>query len=259
MAGFYLVGMLLILVIIFAAIMWVLEIISVLSIIFSSISLSKSKKFINLGGRYDYRSVKRFHTAAVVLFVFGCIGIAFSGIGVLALITDYISDVSFYDDLEAVIGLLLMGAVGIGKYVVLIILGVKSFRKFAQARDLYESLRLNAARFYPRGANMYARNTAQNAYYQNTDGGFDAAPFYDRNNYGGFDPYRNISAGGSAGNTVGGTANGGGSESGSIVGNKAADAVNGTFGDTIPEKICPKCGCANCGLYKYCTLCGEKL
>ena len=77
MAGFYVVGAALMLIAVLAVIMMVLELLSVLSIVFSAISLSKSKKYIILGGGYDFGSVKRFHAAALVFFIFGCINALF--------------------------------------------------------------------------------------------------------------------------------------------------------------------------------------
>ncbi len=247
MAGFSIVMMAFLLVMLLAAVMLVFEVISVLSIVFSAVSLSKSKKYISFGGMYDYRSVKRFHTVAVVFFVLGCIGAFFTLFGLLGIAIDSVGEVSHHDDFETFISMIVMGTVGAGKYIVLLILGIRSFKKFAQAKALQERLYANSARFYRGGAvnvqSPYAY-TAQNPvypYYQNTN---VTPPVNVNGDNGGYNsasaPQKEENADFTAKT-------------------EAAVKKKDIFGDTIPDKICPKCGCANSGLYKYCTLCGEKL
>ncbi len=140
MAGFYVVGAALMLILILAVIMMMFELLSVLSIVFSAISLNKSKKYTALGGKYDFRSVRRFHTAALVFFIFGCIGALFFITGLLFSIANFIA----YDDIETILwgsSSLIFGA---AKYTVLIVLGVNSFRRFSQAKALWENICLNA-------------------------------------------------------------------------------------------------------------------
>ena len=248
MAGFSIVMMAFFFVMIFVAIMFVFEMMSILSIVFSAISLSKSKKYISLGGMYDYRSVKRSHTAAVVFFVFGCISVVFTGLGMLGMLVDFIVDTPHYNgDFDSTISMLLFGIVGVGENVVLLILGIKSFKKFAQAKDLQKSLYANSAGFYRGGAvnvqSPYAY-TAQNYVYPNYQNTNVVPPVYvNSNNVG----YNSVSAPQKE-------------ESADFTAKKEASGKEkDIFGDKIPDKICPKCGCANSGLYKYCTLCGEKL
>lgn len=265
MAGFYVVGMMFVLIMVLAVIVWAFEIISVLSIVFSAISLGKSNKYAAFGGRYDYRSVKRFHTVSVVFFVLGCIGAAVTGLGVLALFTDYTSVGSYFDDPEALLSVLIMGVASVGKYVVLLILGIKAFKKFAAAKALHDSICASSSVFCPQGIQtnqyVYGRNPA---YYQGMNG-FGAQRTYTENPTGGLSGNQGAFDG--TGNSFGNTDNASDSVNtrsavGSNAEKKEASAENGNnniFGDTIPDKICPKCGCSNSGLYKYCTLCGEKL
>lgn len=235
MAGFTIVMASLLLVMVFVCIIGLFELMSILSIIFSAVSLNKSKKFIACGGMYNYRSVKRFHTAAVVFFVFGCIGAVFMLFGILVTLIVYI-DTSYAHDVESLMRMLVSVIFSAGKYTALLILGIKSFKKFSQARVLQErSLRMS--NFYRQSApNGFYTAGVMNGQYNNYQSTGISSPYHAEVN----------------GSIVQG--NGGIADE-----NNEKKEERTVFGDSIPDKICPKCGCANSGLYKYCTLCGEKL
>lgn len=148
MAGFYVVAAALMLIAVLAVIMMVFELLSVLSIVFSAISLSKSKKYIILGGRYDFGSIKRFHTAALVFFIFGCINALFFAVNLIFSVTSY----AVYEWIESILWGSIPLIFGAGKYTALMVLGISSFRRFAQAKKLWESLclnsRINGARYF---------------------------------------------------------------------------------------------------------------
>lgn len=245
MAGFYIVGMALIFIIILLVIMGFFEIMSILSIIFSSVSLNKSKKYVLSGGVYGYGSVKRFHTAAVVFFIFGCIGAFFTALSVPTVITEFVSG----DGAEEFMGALPFYLLILGKYTVLIVLGIKSFVKFADAKNVQRVLYQNAAMRNP----YYNGYNAPNYGYRYGQGHpaanvqtQAAAPslVYVRN-----DNYRAEVVSGDSGLSFSTQASG------------EADDSEGksAFVSEALEKICPKCGERNSALYKFCTLCGEKL
>lgn len=246
MAGFYIVGMALIFIIILLIIMGFFEIMSILSIIFSSVSLNKSKKYVLSGGVYGYGSVKRFHTAAVVFFIFGCIGAFFTALSVPAVIAELVSGDGAEEFTDALPFYLLI----LGKYTVLIVLGIKSFVKFADAKNVQRVLYRNAA---------MRRNPYYNGYNTPNYGyryghGHSAAnvqpqaaapsPVYVRN-----DNYR----------ADVGSDNSNLSFSTQVSGEAADSGGESAFVSEASEKICPKCGERNSALYKFCTLCGEKL
>lgn len=246
MAGFYVVGMALIFLIILFIIMVFFEIMSILSIIFSSVSLNKSKKYILSGGVYGYGSVKRFHTAAVVFFIFGCIGASFTALSVPTVITEFVSG----DGAEEFTSALPFYLLILGKYTVLIVLGIKSFVKFADAKNVQRVLYQNAAMRqnpYYNGYNVpnYGYRDGQGHSAANVQPQAAApAPVYVRN-----DNYR----------ADVGSDNSNLSFSTQVSGEAADSEGKSAFVSEASEKICPKCGERNSALYKFCTLCGEKL
>ena len=260
MAGFYIVGMALMVFIIVMIIMFIFEVISILSIVFSALSLSKSKKYISLGGRYDYRSVRRFHTAAVVFFVFGCIGVFFVVATALSILFELIE--GSYSDIGEFIEALPFFVFVLAKYIALLIVGIKSFSKFSEARSLQDALCKNAAMRQSRPNGYYGKghgnfNTPSYGYNQGYAGNSTSAygqaqanvppPVYVRSDGYNFNPdpnQQNFSFTTESNNDGIGDSK---TESESVLNNDVA------------EKICPKCGEANNGLYKFCTLCGEKL
>lgn len=261
MAGFYVVIMALIVMVIMIG----FEIMSILSIVFSAVSLNKSKNYILLGGRYDYRSVKRFHTVAVVFFVFGCIGVFSVAVSMLSILYELVGD--SYNDTREFIDTLPFSVFTLGKYIVLIVVGIKSFVKFSEARKLYEALCRNSEMMQGArqggnyGSGQFNSNAPNYGYSQSYTGstGFTNGqpqtqtqtsvppPVYVRSDDYGFDPNSN-------GQDLNFTTENSVNESGV----EKADSKS-VFDSDIPEKVCPKCGESNNGLYKFCTLCGEKL
>lgn len=246
MAGFYIVGMALIFVIIILAIMGLFEIMSILSIIFSAVSLNKSKKYVLSGGVYGYGSVKRFHAAAVVFFIFGCIGAFFTALSVPTVITEFVSG----DGAEEFTGALPFYLLILGKYAVLIVLGIKSFVKFADAKNvqrvLYQNAAMGQAPYY-NGYNTpnYGYRYGQGHSAANVQPQAAApAPVYVRSGDYGADV---------------GFGDSGLSFSTQASEEAAASEGKSAFVSEASEKICPKCGERNSALYKFCTLCGEKL
>lgn len=261
MAGFYVVVMAFILI----AIMLAFEIVSILSIVFSAVSLNKSKNYILMVGRYDYRSVKRSHTVAVVFFVLGCIGAFSVAVSALSILYELVED--SYNDTREFIDSLPFSVFTLGKYIVLLVVGIKSFVKFSEARKLHDALYRNSAMtqgaqqggYY--GSGQFNSNAPNYGYGQSYTGstGFTNGqpqpqtqtnvppPVYVRSDNYGFDP-----------NSNGQDLNFSTENSVNESGVKKADSKS-TFNNDIPEKVCPKCGEANNGLYKFCTLCGERL
>ncbi|MCM1055379.1 MAG: hypothetical protein NC394_07645 [Bacteroides sp.] len=245
MAGFYLVSMMLVIIMIVVIIWIAFEIMSVLSIVFSAISLSKSKRYVSTGGRYDYRSVKRFHTVSVVFFVLGCIGLFSAGIGIITMLFalfdnsyDY-SHGSAADLLESLPFLILT----VGQYAAMLILGVKSFGKFSEAKGLQNVLCRNASVMrqtqYVGARNGFGQGYADNFSPRYGQPQTNAPPPV----YVQFSPCADQPSFNFTTQNKNGTA----AEDTSSLGNDA------------PKKICPKCGKENNGIYKFCTLCGERL
>lgn len=259
MAGFYVVVMALIVMVIMIG----FEIMSILSIVFSAVSLNKSKNYILLGGRYDYRSVKRFHTVAVVFFVFGCIGVFSVAVSAVSILYELVGD--SYNDTHEFIDTLPASLFVLAKYIVLLVVGIKSFIKFSEAKKLQQSLYRNSAMMQGAqqggnyGSGQFNSNAPNYGYNQSYTGntGFSNGqpqtqtnvppPVYVRSDNYGFDPNSN-------GQDLNFTTEDSVNESGV----EKADSKS-VFNNDIPEKVCPKCGEANNGLYKFCTLCGEKL
>lgn len=131
MAGFWIVVMALVGVIILLIIYAIIQLLTILSIIFSAVSMSKSKKYTALNGNYNYKSVKRFHSAAITFFVFGCLGFCFEGLMVFAY---------FFEAEEQTGGETLFMLLVLAKYAALFMLGIMSFKKFSAAAALNRSL-----------------------------------------------------------------------------------------------------------------------
>lgn len=162
MAGFWIVTMGLLMVIILLVIYAIIQLMTILSIIFSAVSLNKSKKYTALNGNYNFKSVKRFHSAAITFFVFGCLGFCFEGLMAFAY---------FFEAEEQTVGETLFMLLVLAKYGALFTLGIMAFKKFTPAAVLnkslcayYASAGQNYGRQSPYGGNP-GGNTQQGNYY----------------------------------------------------------------------------------------------
>lgn len=205
----------------------IFELLTILSIIFSAVSLTKSKKYVALNGNYSFKSVKRFHSASVVFFVFGCIGFPFIGFALLAYITEMEGPIGG----EAVFYI-----VQLAKYIAFFALGIMSFMKFSAASSLNRSLYYaysagirnygQPAGQYPNGAyNRYPNQ--QQVYYQGQyqqQGGYPQ-----QNSYNSAPTF------------------------------STDENKPGRLPPSTAEKRCSKCGAVNDKNFNFCISCGEKL
>lgn len=167
MAGFYVVATALIMILTAAVIIIAFELLSVLSIVFSAISLSKSKRYIALGGRYSFKTVKGFHIAALVLFIFGCVSVfVFATELIFSLIS--LANVFAYKDIGSVISEAVPLILGAGKNAAVVILGVNSFRRYSGAKKLRDRLSVNVP--VNGGGYFYGRKSCPKCGYENSAG-----------------------------------------------------------------------------------------
>lgn len=279
MAGFWIVVMALGFVLILLIIYGIFELLTILSIIFSAVSLTKSKKYVALNGNYSFKSVKRFHNASVVFFVFGCIGFSIIGFALIAYITEMEGPMG---------GEAFFYVFQLAKYIAFFALGIKSFMKFPAAlalnRSLYAAYAAAYGQYPNNGYNRYPNQ--QQGYYQGQyqqgnypqQGNSQQSGFPQQN---GYNPTPN---------SINGQPNYSGQPNGFTSAQPAPNSVSApipivvtdpvkqeqiasdasapTFStyennseelSSTAEKRCPKCGAVNDNNFKFCISCGEKL